>query len=82
MLSATVAGSVTVAVVVVGVAGVPTASVLSVGAGSFCGFRWVGPLPLRPLELRFPPPPPRRGFGFVSLELTVATEADIVRDEK
>lgn len=80
MFSATAAGSVTVGVVVVGVAGVSAASVVSAGAGSFCDFCGVGPLPLRPPEPRFPPP--RRGLGFVVLVLTVATEADIVQDWK
>ena len=56
-------------------------SVLSVGAGSFCDFRGVDPLPPRPLDPRPPPLPPLcdLGFGGVVLVLVVATEADIVR---
>jgi hypothetical protein len=77
----TVVGSVTVGVVVVGVAGVSAASVLSAGAGSFCDFRRAGPLPLRPLDPRLPPPPPLRGLWLCSSSvLMVATEADIVQD--
>lgn len=55
--------------------------VLSVGAGSFCDFRGVDPLPPRPLDPRPPPLPPLcdLGFGGVVLVFVVATEADIVQ---
>lgn len=87
MFSTAVSGFDTLWVVVVGVAGVSAGSVLSVGAGSLCDCRRVGPLPLCPLEPRLPrlpPPPPRRGLGFavVVSVLVVATEADIVQDKK
>ena len=64
-------------------AGVSAASVLSVGAGSFCGFRRVDPLPLYPPDPRLPPLPPLRGLDLVAvvLALVVATEADMVQDK-
>lgn len=81
MFSAAAPGSVTVGVVVGGVAGVLAVSTLPVGAGSFLSFRWVGPVPLDLLEPLLPPPPPRRGLGGES-PFTVAGEAGIVRDGK
>jgi len=81
VFSTTVAGFDSLGVVVVGVAGVSAASVLSVGVGSFCDFRGVDPLPLCPLDPRLLPLPPLPGLGFVvvALVLVVATEADIVQ---
>ena len=79
MLSATVDEFATVGAAVVGVADVSAATVLSAGAGSFCGLRGVGPLCPEPRSL---PPRLRYGLGFAALVSAVATEADIVQGEK
>lgn len=73
MFSATVAGSATVGVILVGVAGVSPVPALSAGAESLCSVLGVCPPPLpRPLE---PRPPPRRGLDCVEV-------VDIVQDGK